>query len=144
MARGDVPDAPEDGLAAQDEFWGRLPAFPNGCVVCEVEIDLETGTVAITRYSTVDDVGRVINPMIVQGQIHGALAQGIGQALMEHSVYDPESGQPVAGKFMKKGKKAGRKSTGYLKSKGDGSESQKQRWEFHELRPSDIHVKPER
>ena len=100
MARGDVPDAPEDGLAAQDEFWGRLPAFPNGCVVCEVEIDPETGTVEITRYSTVDDVGRVINPMIVHGQTHGGIAMGVGQALLENAWYDPDSAQLLAGSFM--------------------------------------------
>jgi aerobic carbon-monoxide dehydrogenase large subunit len=100
MARGDVPDAPESGLAAEDDFFGRLPAYPNGCVVCEVEIDPDTGTVEITRYSTVDDVGRVINPMIVHGQTHGGIAMGVGQALLEDAWFDPDSGQLLAGSFM--------------------------------------------
>ena len=100
IARGDVPDAPEGGMAAEEDFWGRLPAFPNGCVVCEVEVDPDTGDVAITRYSTVDDVGRVVNPMIVHGQTHGGIAMGVGQALLENAWYDPESGQLLAGSFM--------------------------------------------
>ncbi|NQU69511.1 MAG: xanthine dehydrogenase family protein molybdopterin-binding subunit [Rhodospirillales bacterium] len=100
IARGDVPNAPEGGLAAEDDFFGRLPAFPNGCVVCEVEVDPDTGDVAITRYSTVDDVGRVVNPMIVHGQTHGGIAMGVGQALLENAWYDPESGQLLAGSFM--------------------------------------------
>jgi carbon-monoxide dehydrogenase large subunit len=100
MEAGDVPDAPEGGMAADDEFWGRLPAFPNGCVVCEVEVDPETGTVEITRYSTVDDVGRVVNPMIVHGQTHGGIAMGVGQALLENAWYDPDSAQLLAGSFM--------------------------------------------
>jgi aerobic carbon-monoxide dehydrogenase large subunit len=100
MARGDVPDAPDGGMAAEDDFFGRLPAFPNGCVVCEVEVDPDTGDVAITRYSTVDDVGRVVNPMIVHGQTHGGIAMGVGQALLENAWYDPESGQLLAGSFM--------------------------------------------
>jgi carbon-monoxide dehydrogenase large subunit len=76
------------------------PTFPNGCHACEVEIDPDTGTVAIARYACVDDLGRVINPMIVEGQIHGALAQGVGQALCEHLLYDRGSGQLVSGSFM--------------------------------------------
>jgi carbon-monoxide dehydrogenase large subunit len=76
------------------------PTFPNGCHVCELEIDPETGEVGIDRYVVVDDVGRVINPMICHGQIEGALAQGIGQALMENIVFDPESGQMLSASFM--------------------------------------------
>ena len=75
------------------------PTFPNGCHACEVEIDPETGVVEIERYAVVDDVGRVINPMICHGQIEGALAQGIGQALMENVVFDPESGQMLSASF---------------------------------------------
>jgi carbon-monoxide dehydrogenase large subunit len=74
-------------------------SFPNGCHVCEVEIDPETGVVEIARYAVVDDVGTVINPLICEGQISGGLAQGIGQALMEHVVYDKESGQLLSGSF---------------------------------------------
>ena len=65
-----------------------------------MEIDPDTGVVAVVRYACIDDLGRVINPMIVEGQIQGALAQGIGQALMEHVVYDKGSGQLVSGSFM--------------------------------------------
>jgi carbon-monoxide dehydrogenase large subunit len=75
------------------------PVFPNGCAICEVEIDPETGAVALTRYTSVDDVGRCINPLIVHGQTHGAIAQGVGQALWEHCVLDAD-GQPLAGSFM--------------------------------------------
>jgi len=73
--------------------------FPNGCHVCELEIDPETGVVEIDRYTVVDDVGRVINPMICHGQIEGALAQGIGQALMENVAFDRESGQLLSASF---------------------------------------------
>jgi carbon-monoxide dehydrogenase large subunit len=76
------------------------PTFPNGCHACEVEVDPETGAVEIARYAVVDDVGRVINPMICHGQIEGALAQGIGQALMENIAFDRESGQALAASFM--------------------------------------------
>ena len=76
------------------------PTFPNGCHACELEIDPETGVVEIDRYAVVDDVGRVINPMICHGQIEGALAQGIGQALMENVAFDRESGQMLSASFM--------------------------------------------
>jgi aerobic carbon-monoxide dehydrogenase large subunit len=75
------------------------PTFPNGCHACEVEIDPDTGVVEIGRYAVVDDVGRVINPMICHGQIEGALAQGIGQALMENVAFDRESGQMLSASF---------------------------------------------
>ncbi len=76
------------------------PVFPNGCAVCEAEVDPETGHVAITRYATVDDVGRCINPMIVHGQTHGGIAQGLGEALWEECAIDGTSGQPLCGSFM--------------------------------------------
>ena len=76
------------------------PVFPNGTAICEGEVDPETGSFTITRYSTVDDVGRCINPMIVHGQTHGGIAQGVGQALWEQCVVDPASGQPLCGSFM--------------------------------------------
>jgi aerobic carbon-monoxide dehydrogenase large subunit len=75
------------------------PTFPNGCHICELEVDPETGVVEIDRYTVVDDVGRVINPMICHGQIEGALAQGIGQALMENVAFDAESGQMLSASF---------------------------------------------
>lgn len=76
------------------------PSWPNGCHVSEVEIDPQTGEVQVVRYSSVNDVGRVVNPMIVRGQLDGGAVQGIGQALMEHMVYDLDSGQPVSGSLM--------------------------------------------
>ena len=82
-------------------FWKREHlTFPNGTHVVEVEVDPETGRVTLERYSGVDDYGVLVNPMVVAGQAHGAMAQGVGQALLEHSTYDPDSGQMVAGTFM--------------------------------------------
>ena len=75
-------------------------SWPNGCHVSEVEVDPATGTVEVVRYSSVNDIGRVVNHAIVRGQLDGGAVQGIGQALMEHMVYDRESGQPVTGSLM--------------------------------------------
>ena len=74
--------------------------FPNGCHVCEVEIDPDTGTVEIVDYSVVDDVGTVMNPLLVKGQIHGGIAQGAGQILIEDIAFDPKTGQLLTGSFM--------------------------------------------
>jgi carbon-monoxide dehydrogenase large subunit len=76
------------------------PSWPNSCHVCEVEVDPDTGEVAIVKYTTVDDVGRVVNPLIVAGQVHGGIAQAVGQALLENTRYDPDSGQLVTGSLM--------------------------------------------
>ena len=76
------------------------PSWPNGCHVSEVEIDPQTGSVQVVRYASVNDIGRVVNPMIVRGQLDGGAVQGIGQALMEHMAYDRDSGQPVSGSLM--------------------------------------------
>jgi len=76
------------------------PSWPNGCHISEVEIDPQTGYVAVVAYASVNDVGRVVNPMIVRGQLDGGALQGIGQALYEHLVYDRETGQPVTGSLM--------------------------------------------
>jgi aerobic carbon-monoxide dehydrogenase large subunit len=73
--------------------------YPNGCHVCEVELDPETGVIAVVKYTSVNDFGTVINPLIVEGQLHGGVIQGIGQALMEMTVYDDE-GQFLTGSFM--------------------------------------------
>ncbi len=99
-ARHSLPDALKQGLAVVTDNEMHDPVFPNGCAACEVEVDAETGAVAITRYAAVDDVGRCINPLIVEGQTHGAVAQGVGQALWEACVLDQASGQPLAGSFM--------------------------------------------
>jgi len=74
--------------------------FPNGCHIAEVEVDPDTGMLDVVRYIVMDDVGRAVNPMIVRGQVHGGVAQGLGQAVFENTAYDPESGQLLAGSFM--------------------------------------------
>src|SRR5262249_60953060 len=78
----------------------RGPVFRNGCAICEVEVDPDTGRVDITRYAAADDVGRCINPLIVHGQTHGGIAQGVGQAMWEQCVIEPDSGQPIIGSLM--------------------------------------------
>ena len=94
-----LPKDMEGGLAATSVYRADVENYPNGCHVCEVEIDRETGAVEIARYTVVDDVGTVLNPMLLHGQIHGGVAQGIGQILMEDISRDA-SGQPVTGSFM--------------------------------------------
>ena len=74
--------------------------FPSGCHVAEVEIDPETGATALVRYTAVDDYGRLINPLLTEGQVQGGVTQGIGQAMLEHTVYDPQSGQLLSGSLM--------------------------------------------
>ena len=82
------------------EFVPSNATFPNGCHICEVEIDPETGSFAIVKYTVVDDFGRVLNPLLLEGQVHGGVAQGIGQAALEHTVYDEQSGQLLTASFM--------------------------------------------
>ncbi|HEY1935878.1 MAG TPA: molybdopterin cofactor-binding domain-containing protein, partial [Acetobacteraceae bacterium] len=95
-----LPDGAEPRLDTY--VWNVLDVitFPNGCHIAEIEIDPETGVVALQRYTAVDDFGTLINPMLTLGQIHGGVAQGIGQAMLEHTVYDPQSGQMLSGSFM--------------------------------------------
>jgi len=88
------------GLQGAGAFSPDVPSFPNGCHICEIEIDPETGEVALDRYTVVDDVGTVINPLLAKGQIQGGVAQGAGQALIEDVVYDPDSGQLLTGTLM--------------------------------------------
>src|SRR5205823_740083 len=90
----------KDGIAVITNNEMHDPVFPNGCAVCEVEVDPDTGTARITRYASVDDVGRCINPLIVHGQTHGAITQGVGQALSEVCYLDADSGQPLTGSLM--------------------------------------------
>ena len=92
-------DEIEPGLDETAFYDPKNFTYPGGCHVCEVEIDRETGTVAVVNFTAIDDVGRVVNPMIVEGQVQGGVAQGIGQALMENATYD-EQGQLVTGSFM--------------------------------------------
>jgi carbon-monoxide dehydrogenase large subunit len=89
-----------DGIGNWSGAPGGAPNYPNGCQVCEVEVDAETGKVRIDRFVAVDDLGMIINPMICEGQIHGAIAQGVGQALFENIVYEKDSGQLMTGSFL--------------------------------------------
>jgi len=95
-----LPPGLETGLYEVASFSPEIPNFPNGCHVCEVEIDPETGATQVLRYVVVDDVGTVINKLTLEGQIHGGVAQGIGQAFTEHLVYDKVSGQLLTGSLM--------------------------------------------
>jgi carbon-monoxide dehydrogenase large subunit len=98
---GQLPGDIETGFTERSNFGPADSAtFPSGAHVCEVEIDQETGEVALTRYCAVDDVGTMLNPLLCEGQIHGGIVQGLGQALLENLVYDPQSGQLVTGSFQ--------------------------------------------
>jgi carbon-monoxide dehydrogenase large subunit len=95
-----LPEGMTPGLDCYAFNTSDVFTFPNGCHIAEVEIDPETGTVSLERYTAVDDYGRLINPMLTRGQVQGGVAQGIGQALVEHTVYDPGSGQLLSGSLM--------------------------------------------
>jgi aerobic carbon-monoxide dehydrogenase large subunit len=95
-----LPSDIEPGLVETAIYRAEVENFPNGCHVCELEIDRDTGAVEIVRYSVVDDVGTVLNPLLLHGQIAGGIAQGVGQILKEDIRFDPESGQLVTGSFM--------------------------------------------
>jgi carbon-monoxide dehydrogenase large subunit len=94
------PAGLEPGFTESAAFTPPAVTFPNGCQVCEVEIEEATGVLRIVRHTVVDDVGRMVNPLLVKGQIHGGVVQGLGQALFEDLVYDPETAQLLAGSFM--------------------------------------------
>jgi carbon-monoxide dehydrogenase large subunit len=91
---------PERQFACTASATAKDQTWPNGCQVAEAEIDPETGVVTVTRHTAVDDIGRVMNPLIAHGQIEGGIGQGIGQAIVERTVYDPETGQLLTGSFM--------------------------------------------
>ena len=95
-----LPEGMEPGLDGRGRAEVTSFTYPNGCHVCEVEIDPETGAIQVVRYSVVNDFGKVINPMIISGQVHGGIAQGLSQALCERCVYDDATGQPLSGSFM--------------------------------------------
>jgi carbon-monoxide dehydrogenase large subunit len=95
-----LPDGTTPGLDADAYNDSDIFTFPNGCHAAEIEIDPETGVVTLERYAAIDDYGRLINPMLTVGQVQGGLAQGIGQAMLEHTVYDEQSGQLLSGSFM--------------------------------------------
>ena len=93
-------DAEPGGLDTFQEYQREASTFPNGAHICEVEVDADTGAVSLVRYTVIDDFGTLINPMIAAGQVHGGLAQGVGQALMERIRFDPENGQLVTASFL--------------------------------------------
>jgi carbon-monoxide dehydrogenase large subunit len=98
--RADLPPELQGPLGATSDQTLLIASFPYGTQVCEVEVDPDTGQVEIVGYAAVDDVGRAINPLILHGQTHGGIAQGVGQALLEDCHYDPASGQLLAASFM--------------------------------------------
>jgi carbon-monoxide dehydrogenase large subunit len=98
--QGTAGDATLKAMRVDVDFEGRLPAHPTGVAVCELEVDPDTGTVVLCDYTSVDDSGRLINPLIVEGQVHGGLAQGLGQALSEGYYMDRETGQVLSGSYM--------------------------------------------
>jgi carbon-monoxide dehydrogenase large subunit len=100
ITRNDLPDELRGSLTAVSDVTFTGGGFPFGTHVCEVEVDPDTGAVALVRYAAVDDVGRAVNPLILHGQAHGGIAQGVGQALWEQCCYDPGNGQLLSGSFM--------------------------------------------
>jgi carbon-monoxide dehydrogenase large subunit len=94
-----LPDGMEPGLKETAFYDPTNFTFPAGAYICEVEVDAATGKTSFVNFVAADDFGRLINPMVVEGQVHGGLAQGIGQALLEHAVYDA-NGQPITASFM--------------------------------------------
>jgi carbon-monoxide dehydrogenase large subunit len=98
--QGRLPPGIDPGLIENGTFTPVQETFPNSCHLCEVEVDPETGMVQLINYAVVDDVGTVINPLTLKGQVHGGIVQGVSQILMERVVYDPESGQLITGSFM--------------------------------------------
>jgi carbon-monoxide dehydrogenase large subunit len=98
--RKDLPEDLQGPLYAACDETVLDASYPYGAHVCEVEVDADTGKVTLINYVAVDDVGRAVNPLIIHGQVHGGIAQGVGQALLEHAFYDPESGQMLAASFM--------------------------------------------
>src|SRR3954452_375726 len=92
------PDGPQS-LDVKHVSEGAPAAYPNGCHICEVEVEPDTGNIEVVKYTAVNDFGTIINPMLVDGQTHGGVVQGIGQTLLEHVVYD-EQGQLLSGSFM--------------------------------------------
>ena len=99
FAGANLPEGMEPGMMAHAAYHGKVPSYPNGCHICEVEIDPETGVVEMMNYVVVDDFGTILNPLLVHGQVHGGVAQGVGQILLENAVYDGD-GQLLTASFM--------------------------------------------
>jgi len=100
LERDDRPEELRGGVDETARYTAPPMTYPNGCHVCEIEVDEATGVPEILRYVIVDDIGTVVNPLMLLGQIHGGTVQGIGQALQEYTVYEEESGQLVTATFM--------------------------------------------
>ncbi|MEM8876883.1 MAG: xanthine dehydrogenase family protein molybdopterin-binding subunit [Pseudomonadota bacterium] len=100
VALSEIAVQHDDPLEAEEGFAPSAPTYPNGIHVIELEVDPETGNTDILRYTIVDDFGRPVNPMLLEGQVHGGVAQGIGQALLEHTVYEDETGQLLTATYM--------------------------------------------
>ena len=98
--RDDLPEQLRGGIEESGRYDNRAMTYPNGCHVCELEVDEATGYVEIIRHLVVDDFGTVVNPVLAAGQVHGGTAQGIGQALLEQTVYEADTGQLITGSFM--------------------------------------------
>ena len=98
--QANLPAGVKPGLGAEARSEVESGTYPNGCHICEVEVDPETGACEVVNYTVVDDFGLVVNPLLVEGQVQGGVAQGAGQALLEACIYDPESGQLTSGSFM--------------------------------------------
>ncbi len=98
--RDDLPEELRGGVDVSERYKAPPLTYPNGCHVCEIEIDEATGVPEIARYVIFDDAGTIVNPLMLRGQVHGGTAQGIGQALYENTTYDPDSGQLVTATFM--------------------------------------------
>ena len=96
----ELPDGDDEALESVATYEKSGATFPNGCHIAEVEVDRETGQVTLEAYTVVDDFGTVVNPMIVEGQVHGGVVQGVGQALIEHCVFDGDDGSLLTGSFM--------------------------------------------
>jgi len=99
VLNSDLPEELRGSLQATSEVDSRISSFPYGCHVAEVEVDVDTGQVRLARYTAIDDVGCAVNPMIVEGQTHGGITQGVGEALMEHCIYDA-TGQLLTASLM--------------------------------------------
>jgi aerobic carbon-monoxide dehydrogenase large subunit len=100
QAIAENPTLASGRLHAKATFTGRIPAYPTGCAICEVEVDPDTGMVEVVRYGSIDDAGQPINPLILHGQVHGGIVQGLGQALIEDVAYAKDTGQVLTGSFM--------------------------------------------
>ena len=87
-------------LDGASSYQHKDPTYPNGCHICEVEVDKDTGNIDIVDYYATDDFGKIINPLLVAGQVHGGIVQGLGQAMCEHAIYDDETGQLLNGSYM--------------------------------------------